>query len=54
MCIRDSFWFDKGVDGFRVDMASSLIKNDPDKKEVSKLWNEMRAWKDKYLSLIHI
>ena len=43
-----AFWFDKGVDGFRVDMASSLIKNDPDKKEVSKLWNEMRAWKDKY------
>ena len=41
-------WFDKGVDGFRVDMASSLVKNDPDKKEVSKLWNEMRAWKDKY------
>ena len=24
-----AFWFDKGVDGFRVDMASSLIKNDP-------------------------
>ena len=24
------------------------IKNDPDKKEVSKLWKEMRAWKDKY------
>lgn len=43
-----AFWFDKGVDGFRVDMASSLVKNDPDKKEVSKLWNEMRAWKDKY------
>ena len=42
-----TFWFDKGVDGFRVDMASSLIKNDPDKKAVSKLWNEMRAWKDK-------
>ena len=43
-----AFWFDKGVDGFRVDMASSLVKNDPDKKEVSKLWKEMRAWKDKY------
>ena len=42
-----AFWFDKGVDGFRVDMASSLVKNDPDKKEVSKLWQEMRAWKDK-------
>lgn len=43
-----SFWFDKGVDGFRVDMASSLVKNDPGKKETSKLWNEMRAWKDEY------
>ena len=41
-----AFWFDKGVDGFRVDMASSLVKNDWGKKEVSKLWNEMREWKD--------
>ena len=41
-----AFWFDKGVDGFRVDMAPSLVKNDPDKREVSKLWNEMRQWKD--------
>jgi maltose alpha-D-glucosyltransferase/alpha-amylase len=43
-----SFWFDKGVDGFRVDMASSLVKNDPGKVETSKLWREMRAWKDKH------
>ena len=43
-----AFWFDKGIDGFRVDMASSLIKNDKGKKAVSKLWNEMRAWKDKH------
>ena len=42
-----AFWFDKGVDGFRVDMAPSLVKNDPDKKAVSLLWNEMREWKDK-------
>lgn len=42
-----AFWFDKGVDGFRVDMAASLVKNDPGKVETSKLWNEMRAWKDK-------
>lgn len=41
-----AFWFDKGVDGFRVDMASSLVKNDPDKVEVSRLWREMRTWKD--------
>ena len=42
-----AFWFDKGIDGFRVDMASSLVKNDPGKKEVMKLWREMRQWKDK-------
>lgn len=42
-----SFWFDKGIDGFRVDLASSLIKNDePDKAETSKLWHEMREWRD--------
>ena len=39
-----TFWFDKGVDGFRVDMAASLVKNDPDKKETIKLWHEMRSW----------
>ena len=42
-----AFWFDKGVDGFRVDMASSLVKNDPDKRAVQQLWQEMRAWKDR-------
>ena len=35
-----SFWMDKGVDGFRVDMAASLVKNDPDKAETIRLWNE--------------
>lgn len=42
-----AFWFDKGVDGFRVDMAASLVKNDKDKAAVKQLWQEMRAWKDK-------
>ena len=42
-----AFWFDKGIDGFRVDLASSLIKNDePDKEETQKLWKEMRQWRD--------
>lgn len=41
-----SYWFDMGVDGFRVDMASSLIKNDPDKRENIKLWQQMRRWID--------
>ena len=35
-----SFWMDKGVDGFRVDMAASLVKNDPDKAETIRLWKE--------------
>ena len=39
-----AFWLDKGADGFRVDMAASLIKSDPDKRETIKLWQEMRAW----------
>jgi len=42
-----AFWFDKGVDGFRVDMAASLVKNDADHTETEKLWKEMREWKDK-------
>jgi len=38
------FWFDMGVSGFRVDMASSLIKNDPGFRETNRLWNEIREW----------
>ena len=43
-----AFWFDKGVDGFRVDLASSLVKDDPDKEAVMALWHEMRQWKDQH------
>ena len=40
-----AFWMDKGVDGFRVDMASSLVKNDPDKAATIALWNEdLSVW----------
>jgi maltose alpha-D-glucosyltransferase/alpha-amylase len=39
-----AFWMDKGVDGFRVDMASSLIKNDPDKVGTMRLWNNITEW----------
>ena len=35
-----AFWMDKGVDGFRVDMAASLVKNDFDKSATIKLWKE--------------
>ena len=39
------FWMDKGVDGFRVDMAASLVKNDSDKSATIKLWKEdLAAW----------
>ena len=41
-----SFWYDLGVDGFRVDMAASLVKNDPDKAATIKLWREIRKWSD--------
>lgn len=43
-----AFWFDKGVDGFRVDMAPWLVKKDKNQTETKKLWQEMREWKDKY------
>lgn len=39
-----SFWMKKGIDGFRVDLAASLVKNDPDKAATIKLWQEMTAW----------
>ena len=35
-------WFDRGVSGFRVDMAASLVKDDPDLVETGRLWAEMR------------
>lgn len=36
------FWMNMGADGFRVDMASSLIKNDPGYVETNKLWQSIR------------
>lgn len=35
-----AFWMDKGIDGFRVDMAASLVKNDNDRSATIKLWKE--------------
>ncbi len=40
------FWLDKGADGFRVDMAASLVKRDADKKETSRFWRSIRQWLD--------
>ncbi|MCI1779950.1 MAG: alpha-amylase family glycosyl hydrolase [Bacteroidales bacterium] len=39
-----AFWMDKGVDGFRVDMAASLVKNDPGHKATINLWRGIRKW----------
>jgi maltose alpha-D-glucosyltransferase/alpha-amylase len=35
------FWLGRGVDGFRVDMAFSLVKNDLGRKETIKLWQDV-------------
>ncbi len=41
-----AFWLDMGASGFRVDMASSLVKNDPGWVETGKLWQDYRTWLD--------
>jgi maltose alpha-D-glucosyltransferase/alpha-amylase len=41
-----SFWMDKGLDGYRVDLASSLVKNDPDKSATIALWKDLNSWFD--------
>ncbi len=40
-------WLALGVAGFRVDMASSLVKDDPGRVETAKLWTELRDWLDR-------
>ncbi len=42
------FWLDKGADGFRVDMADSLVKNDPDKSATAWLWRKARRMLDRH------
>lgn len=41
------FWLDMGCDGFRVDMAYSLVKNDPEKTGTKRLWQEVRGELDR-------
>jgi maltose alpha-D-glucosyltransferase/alpha-amylase len=41
------YWLGLGVSGFRVDMASSLVKDDPGFAETARLWREVRAWFDR-------
>ncbi len=40
------YWLEKGAAGFRVDMAGSLVKNDPGRRETARFWREIRAWLD--------
>ena len=40
------FWLQAGCDGFRVDMAGSLVKNDEDSKGTIRLWQDIRAFLD--------
>ncbi|WP_344340350.1 hypothetical protein, partial [Streptomyces rhizosphaericus] len=35
------------VSGFRVDMAFSLVKDDPGQVETGNLWRQMREWIDR-------
>lgn len=41
-----NFWLEVGCDGFRVDMASSLVKNDPQGIGISKLWHDVHEFLD--------
>ena len=38
------FWLKMGCDGFRVDMAGSLVKNDEDGKGTIRLWQNVREF----------
>jgi maltose alpha-D-glucosyltransferase/alpha-amylase len=40
------FWLEAGCDGFRVDMADSLIKGAPERSGIRELWREFRDWLD--------
>lgn len=40
------FWLSMGCDGFRVDMAGSLVKHDPEGKGTIRLWQNVRAFLD--------
>ena len=41
------FWLKMGCDGFRVDMAGHLVKNDPTQKGNIELWQDFRRFLDK-------
>ena len=41
------FWLDMGCDGFRVDMASSLVRGENAAEGIRALWQDYRAWLDR-------
>ncbi len=41
------FWLKAGCDGFRVDMAGSLVKHDEESKGTIALWQDIRQFLDK-------
>ena len=42
------FWLDRGCDGFRVDMANSLVKDDDENKSgTQEVWRDVRAMLDR-------
>lgn len=41
------FWLGMGCDGFRVDMAGSLVKNDKESKGTIALWQDVREFLNK-------
>ncbi len=41
------FWLSAGCDGFRVDMAGSLVKHDEDGKGTIALWQDIREFLDR-------
>ena len=41
------YWFDLGADGFRADMALSLVKGDVNGDYTSGIWQDIRAWIEK-------
>lgn len=40
------YWLDKGADGFRVDMAASLVKNDKTGDKIKEFWQDIRNMLD--------
>ncbi len=41
------FWLDMGADGFRVDMASSLVRGNKAREGILELWDDYRSWMDR-------